>query len=150
MDQKINSFLSRGASIEDNDFKEKYPIETDIYTNQGEHVRSKSEKIIADELFRLGIPYIYEAPLNLADKTNIITLHPDFTAMNKSSGKIYYIEHFGKMDDKEYISGAINKLDLYERNGILLGKNLIILHETKEFPLNVKVLQNYIEEFLVD
>ena len=70
--------------------------------------------------------------------------------MNKSSGKIYYIEHFGKMDDMEYISGAINKLDLYERNGILLGKNLIILHETKEFPLNVKVLQNYIEEFLVD
>ena len=35
----------------------------EIYTEKGEKVRSKSEKIIADKLYSLGIPYRYECPL---------------------------------------------------------------------------------------
>ena len=39
--------------------------QTEFITNRGERVMSKSEKIIADELDRWGIPYKYEKPLPL-------------------------------------------------------------------------------------
>ena len=35
----------------------------EIFTERGEQVRSKSEKIIADSLHRNGIPYRYEYPV---------------------------------------------------------------------------------------
>ena len=41
------------------------------------------------------------------------------------------------------------KLETYEKNGILLGENLIMLHETTLNPLNVKVMQKYIEKYLM-
>ena len=43
-----------------------YKTENKIYdTRRGEKVRSKSEAIIADMLFEMGIPYHYEYPLRL-------------------------------------------------------------------------------------
>ncbi|MCD7921709.1 MAG: hypothetical protein LUG27_04625, partial [Clostridiales bacterium] len=47
-----------------------------IYTNRGERVRSKSEKIIADMLSLKGVPYRYEAPFAMR---GIGTVYPDFT-----------------------------------------------------------------------
>ena len=36
-----------------------------FHTEKGEIVRSKSEKMIADKLWKMGIPYCYECPLTL-------------------------------------------------------------------------------------
>lgn len=53
-----------------------FPKEIEIYTEAGECVRSKSEKILADGFRRLGIPYVYEPELELADGSRIYrTLH---------------------------------------------------------------------------
>lgn len=49
-----------------------------IITERGERVRSKSEKIIADKLYLMGIPYRYEYPVLL--KGNI-KIYPDFTIL---------------------------------------------------------------------
>ena len=38
-----------------------------IITEKGERVRSKSEKIIADKLYAMGIPYRYECPITLSN-----------------------------------------------------------------------------------
>ncbi|MCH4192124.1 MAG: hypothetical protein LKF52_07435 [Butyrivibrio sp.] len=51
-----------------------------LYTEKGELVRSKSEKIIADKLFMMKIPYHYEKPLKL-DSYGYV--HPDFTVLNR-------------------------------------------------------------------
>ena len=118
----------------------------EYYTIKGERVRSKSEKIIADELFRKGIPYKYEMPVNVLDfRGREIIIYPDFTVLNKQTGKRWIIEHFGLMDSPEYYDKAMLKLDTYERNGYYLGVNLLIFHETDRAPLNIKVMQNYIE-----
>lgn len=50
--------------------------EIEIITERGERVRSKSEKIIADKLYSLGIPYRYEYPLELSGNVRV---YPDFT-----------------------------------------------------------------------
>lgn len=69
--------------------------------------------------------------------------------MNRRTGKIYLYEHFGRMDDFMYVENSMRKLDLYEKNGYLLGKNLIITRETVASPLNIKKVDSYIKEFLL-
>ena len=50
----------------------------EIYTERGERVRSKSEKIIADKLFLQNIPYHYERPIYLK---GFGMVYPDFCCL---------------------------------------------------------------------
>lgn len=111
-----------------------------IITEKGERVRSKSEKIIADKLYMLGIPYRYECPVMMKGQRENITVYPDFTILRMSDRREVYFEHFGLMDDAEYIGTVMRKLDTYERNGIYLGINLFFTHETSKAPLNTVAL----------
>ena len=120
---------------------------TEYITIRGERVRSKSEMIIANELNRYHIPYHYEMPMNLLRKQAIITIHPDFTVLNKRTGRKWILEHLGMMDRMGYVESAVRRLELYERNGFLLGKNLLISYETSVSPLRVNVLRSYIETY---
>lgn len=145
IDMKINRFLNEvyEPSIFEEDDK------TEFYTLKNERVRSKSEMIIADELYRYEIPYRYEMPLMLEDWGKSVIFRPDFTVMNQKSGKIYIWEHLGMMDNPEYIEKNIKKLDIYEKNGFLLGENLLLSHETSKTPLSRIVLDSYIECYLL-
>ncbi len=122
---------------------------TTFLTVKGERVRSKSEKIIADSLHRYGIPYRYEYPLQLRDGNRIITVRPDFVALNVETLEELIIEHLGMMGEEQYYQKNMNKIDLYERNGYLIGRKLILLHETAESPLNTTIMERYIEENLL-
>ncbi len=121
---------------------------TEYYTAKCERVRSKSEKIVADELYRYKIPYKYEMPLQLKIQNKLVTFYPDFTVLNKRTGRKFIIEHLGMMDKMSYYDNAIQKIDIYEKNNILLGRDMILFHETANSPLNVTVIQKYIEEYL--
>lgn len=129
-----------------------------ICTAHGERVRSKSEVIIADTLFRYNIPYRYEFPITLKrinpddirrDFGSSVTLYPDFLCLNTRTRTEFYWEHFGLMDSTEYSNNAAGKLRLYIENGILAGRNLIITMETQTEPPSIKALEKLIEEFLL-
>jgi len=120
-----------------------------FFTMKGERVRSKSEKIIADELHKYSIPYKYEMPLRLKYKGNEVVIYPDFIALNPRTGKRYIIEHLGMLDNSTYYSNTLLKLDIYEKNHILIGKDLILTHESNGSPLDTKVLRHYLENYLV-
>lgn len=129
-----------------------------ICTARGERVRSKSEVIIADTLFRYNIPYRYEFPITLKrinsadirrDFGRSVTLYPDFLCLNTRTRTEFYWEHFGLMDDPAYSNNAAGKLRLYTENGILSGRNLIITMETQTEPPSIKALEKLIEEFLL-
>ena len=129
-----------------------------ICTAHGERVRSKSEVIIADTLFRYNIPYRYEFPITLErinpddirrDFGSSITLYPDFLCLNTRTRTEFYWEHFGLMDSTEYSNNAAGKLRLYTENRILPGRNLIITMETQTEPPSIKALEKLIEEFLL-
>jgi hypothetical protein len=122
---------------------------TEYYTHRGERVRSKSEKIIADELDRHGIPYHYERPLLLRVDGQMKEFHPDFTVMNITTGEVKYIEHLGMMDNSCYYNNVLMKLDAYERNGLLIGRDILLLHESVYRPLNTRIIADYIQEFLI-
>lgn len=124
-------------------------VKSEIYTRKGERVRSKAEKIIADELTAYGVPYKYEYPLELSDGRQRKTFRPDFMALNCRTREEFVIEHLGMMDKMGYFNFSMNKLDIYEHNGYILGINLLIFHETSECPLSVPVVRRYIEEYLL-
>ena len=117
--------------------------ENEIITERGERVRSKSEKIIADKLYTLGIPYRYEYPLILEEN---IKIYPDFTILRMPMREEVYLEHFGMMDDANYVNTVICKLSTFERNGIYLGINLFMTYETSKKSLNTRVLDEFIKE----
>lgn len=52
--------------------------------------------------------------------------------------KEMYWEHLGMMDDSNYVENALQKIALYEQNGIFPGKNLILTYETGKNPINQK------------
>ena len=56
-------------------------------TVNGEHVRSKSEEMIANTLYRLKIPYKYECPVRMF---NGEIRYPDFTILDVKRRKVFY------------------------------------------------------------
>lgn len=122
-----------------------YPEQGKYETEQGEYVRSKSEKILADTFYKMKVPYRYEARLSLGPNYNA---YPDFTCLNVRKRKTIYWEHLGLLNVDAYASKNHEKLALYEKNGILLGDTLMISFETEECPLNTAVLRKKIEAVL--
>lgn len=127
------------------------------YVSNGQRVRSKSEILIAEVLIRENIPFRYEYPVKVKLNTaaanveglgNTIHVHPDFYCLNIRTGKEYIWEHFGMMDDADYASKAIAKLNNYALNGWHHGQNLIATFETHQMTLNSKVVSSFIDVYL--
>lgn len=118
-----------------------------VITERGEKVRSKSEKIIADKLYVLGIPYRYEYPIVLDGK---IKVYPDFTILKMPEREEVYLEHFGMMDDPDYVEKVISKLSIYERNRIYIGINMFVTQETSKNVLNTKALDELIRKLFLE
>lgn len=120
------------------------------FTAKGDRVRSKSEVIIADTLYRLRVPYRYEFPLRMRQsRSSSYTLYPDFFCLNVRTREEFIWEHFGMMDDLEYAQKAVAKLNLYAENGIIPGSNLLITMEAKTEPLDARNLEMIIQKFLI-
>ncbi len=121
-----------------------YKPENKIYdTKKGEKVRSKSEALIADMMYELGIPYHYEKPLYLRGR---MIKYPDFTILKMDTRKEIYLEHLGLLNDEGYRKRALNKADEYRENGIYIGKNLLITYETEDNPFDIKGTREMLKE----
>lgn len=135
----IRSWLSipyKGKAI-----SEYLPI---LETNRKERVRSKSELNIANALAEQDIPYKYECPLQLS---NGMIIYPDFTVLDVKRRKVWYWEHRGMMDDKDYARNAVLKMKSYLQCGICLGKELIISEETSTNPLGTNEINEIIKKY---
>ncbi len=126
----------QGKKFQDNDLE--------IYTEKGERVRSKSEKMIADKMYLMGIPYRYECPLRLDSG---IYIYPDFTILNVPKRKEYLLEHFGMMDNPEYSQKAVKKINAYIKNGIYPGEKLLLTYETSQSPIDMTAVSLILEKY---
>lgn len=138
-------YIKRWQSIEykGKQFAEEGP---EIMTERGERVRSKSEKIIADKLYMLGIPYRYEYPIILEGR---IKIYPDFTILRMPAREEVYLEHFGMMGDSNYVENMLCKLNTYEKNEIYIGVNLFVTFETSKKPLNTRALDKMLKKLFL-
>ncbi len=122
-----------------------YPEKLTIKARSGNMVRSKSEAMIDMILYLNKIPFRYECALVLPEGT----FYPDFTICHPESGKIYYWEHFGLMDNVSYAQNAYLKLSTYSSYGIIPSVQLITTYETKENPLSPEVIQKIVEHYFL-
>lgn len=83
-------------------------------TANGELVISKSEVIVANTLKTLGVDYLYEQPLMMADNTRRL---PDFTIHRPGQPTIYW-EALGMLDKAGYRADWESKKKWYGAHGI--------------------------------
>lgn len=116
-------------------------------TDRGEFVRSKSEVIIANILYRHKdkILYKYERPLHLLVNGQEKIVYPDFTILNIETGRVVYWEHAGRMDDPYYARSFVKKMNTYRANGYQIGKDIILTFETQETPLEIGMVRKMVE-----
>ena len=90
---------------------DKFSRERKYRTLSRDHVRSKSEVIIANILYQSGIPFQYEVSLYAPDGP---PRSPDFTI--EWGGKTFYWEHLGMLDEVDYQQDWERKRAWYERH----------------------------------
>ena len=126
--------------------KEIFGDTPEYLTDRGERVRSKSELIIANMLYKENIPYRYEYPVEL---DGFGTVYPDFTVLNIRERKEMIWEHQGMMDDPDYAEKALRKLNAYMQNGYFPGNELIVSFETSATPLSIRQIRDLIMRYLL-
>lgn len=111
--RKRSFILPRMTSIFETpeDFKRIYE------PRKGEPVKSKIEYIIYKALESSGLEFHYETPVPLNKGAAKVTIHPDFTI--KAGERVYYWEHLGELDEKNYSTGWKERKELYSKNGFL-------------------------------
>lgn len=119
-------------------FKEDVPV---IKTHRGERVRSKSEKMIADQLLVMGLPYRYEYPIQTKRLGKVFI---DFTFLDIWNRTNVFYEHFGKMQDQTYCNRNLTKLEVYEEEGWHLGESFLFTMESDDHIINMDHFMNLI------
>lgn len=96
-----------------------------LFPDTDDWVRSRAEYILYRALKEKEdediLQFRYEEPLELETEEGNTEIKPDFTL--EVNGNIYYWEHLGLLDRKDYYSDWRNRRSLYENNG--LGDALI-------------------------
>ena len=108
-------------------------------------VRSKSEAYIAAALTDHGIPFRYECELILGGNT----YYPDFTIRHPDNGATFIWEHFGLIDNHDYASRALSKLRVFIENGYIPSVNLITTFESRNFPLDLSLVNDLIAHYFI-
>ena len=122
-----------------------YPEQLKYKSCKNEYVRSKSEALIAMNLYMEKIAYRYECELKIGKAV----FYPDFTILHPKTNNLCYWEHFGMMENETYRENAYNKLKLYGQNGIIPSINLITTFETKSHPIDSGKIQQIVKEKFV-
>jgi hypothetical protein len=118
-------------------------------TECGEFVRSKSEQIILNAL-TLCIEFVthYEEEfLYSVGVDGLGRVYPDFTIILPNGKRIIW-EHFGRLDDPNYCRRNALKLCLYQRNGYVLGDNLIITMDDNQGNISSALVAQAIQQIL--
>lgn len=95
-------------------------------TEKGHLVRSKSELVIANMLFQLGVQYEYERVCEGSSEPG--RLRPDFSFVTPDGDLIVW-EHLGMLNREDYRCGWEWKRQWYLRNGFVEGKTLFTSQE---------------------
>ncbi len=111
------------------------------YTEQHIPVRSKAEAMIGTQFEHRGWLYICEPKMRFGHEIKC----PDFAVMMPNTRKVIFFEHFGRMDDLNYMKDTMDKLVLYSRYGLKLGENFFFTWETKDRPLTMLQIESVLD-----
>ena len=116
-----------------------------IHTSRGLDVRSKSEALIAEQLYKFDVPFRYEQVLHFGERK----LVPDFTVLNRRTGKEFFWEHCGLVNNRKYLEHHNWKISVYEGGGITPWDNLIVTYDSVDGEMNVALVESEIRNKLL-
>lgn len=118
-------------------------------TDCGEFVRSKSEQIILNALSSHDefITHYEEEFIYKERVDGINRVYPDFTIILPNGKRIIW-EHLGRLDDPEYCRRTALKLCLYQRNGFVIGDNLILTMDDHNGNISSALILQAIQQIL--
>ena len=122
------------------------PGDPDFRSLKGERMRSKSEVIIANLLYTLGIPYRYEYPIKLKNRK---TIYPDFIILNVNTREEYIYEHMGMMGDENYAAKNVSKINELIESDYFPGENLLLTFESVDSPLDIQAVEIQLRHFMM-
>ena len=111
-------------------------------TRRGEMVRGKSELVIANHLFSVGLKYEYERPLDGTVAAG--RLRPDFSFIT-DAGDLILWEHLGLMNRDDYRRGWEWKKSWYEQNEYTEGRNLFTTSDDERGGLDSRPIEQTAE-----
>jgi len=118
-------------------------------TDSGEMVRSKSEQIILNTLFAYPLVVHYEEEfLYKHGVPGINRVYPDFTIILPDGSRILW-EHLGRLDDPGYCQRVAAKLNLYQKNSYIIGKNLILTMDDDKGNISSALVIDAIEHYIL-
>ena len=114
-------------------------------TSTGLKVRSKSELLIAEKLNEFGLKFLYEPSVKLGEYDVV----PDFVIKEKNDGNLFYWEHCGLTNNEKYMNRHKWKMELYEQNGIVPWKNLIVTYDNGDGLIDMRIVVGEIKNKLL-
>ena len=108
--------------------------------------RSKSELSIAQLLTELGFEFVYETEFEIMDGVNE---YPDFTVWVPEIGRSFILEHFGRLDKKDYKSDAGWKINHYVDFGIIPGRDIVFSYESDKVSLDLDIVKQQINALIM-
>ena len=120
------------------------PFQEEHYTNAKVKMRSKSEAMIGSRLEDRGIIYKTEMGIKIGGKY----IYPDFVILIPKFRVIVIWEHFGLVDNRDYMYDNLGRLIDYGKSGFQLGVNLFLTYEMRGRPLTIPEIDKVIDEIL--
>ncbi len=125
---------------------EYHASEKKMLTSRGLAVRSKSELMIAEMLYRYGIPFRYEPVIRVNDK---LVLNPDFMILCPD-GTLIIWEHEGLVSSASYIEWQRKKAEYYAMLGFVPWKNYIVTYDTEDGDLDLRIIDSEIRNKILN
>ena len=120
------------------------PEELRHITSRGLRVRSKSELLIAEALYRYDLPFHYEQVY----RAGSISISADFT-IRRADGKVFIWEHEGLINKISYIEWQRKKAELYASIGFYPWDNLIVTYDTGDGSIDLRIVESEIRSKLM-
>ncbi len=125
-----------------------FPTKNISITVDGSKVKSKGEALIYNLLLHYDVDFEYEKRLLLLDENGVqVQFYPDFTIFNDND-EIYW-EHFGMLDDPNYLERQMHKIRIFQNNGITIGDRLIVTSDRYDRSINTEAIGNIIKAVLL-
>ena len=130
------------AEFEQSDYKKE---KRQMVTSRGLSVRSKSELLVAEALYRYDLPFRYEQVYRPDDKH---TVAADFT-IRRIDGKLFIWEHEGLITVDSYVAWQRRKAELYASIGFVPWDNLIVTYDTDGGNIDLRIVESEIRNRLL-
>ena len=120
--------------------------DTEIYDEEGERMRSKSECLVSNIYINAGVPKRHDAVIDLDDMCGGRKMKsPDFL-IRCLDGKYIIHEHAGLLTNENYFEDFVDKVRMYFYNGFILGDNLFYTFDDKDGGINTSLVKEIVEK----